>query len=282
MSRYAALLASTVLLIGRDLRASPIEIPVNTSASSVTVQLCVIGSCDTDVSPAAGFVELKLDSLSAPEQVQVYDFVISLTEIINLFISYGIFGNISATGQNVSLEYAAPGTPLPPAPLGAGGAFAYIDVPAISNGVVNYTATGLPCSALMGSGLPCTDTIVLADQGVQNGSFSGAVTVLPGRVVQMTLNPSVSGPIDPANPSLGTLTITGNIVGQAVVPLPGDANLDGTVNGRDVQAFTNVLLAPGAFGWQARFAADMDDDDDFDADDAALFVDCLVNGACPN
>ncbi len=282
MTRFCNAAAIMALLAARAAPAAPIEISVNPAASSVSVEFCTSGACDSDVSPTAGFIELKLDALDAPTEVAVHDFSLSLTQTIDLFINFGITGSITATGQNVRLDDGAPGIPLPAAVLDAGGAFGYVGVPAISTGIVNYTAAGLPCLLLSGAGLPCTDTIVLADQGVQSGNFDGVVAVLPGRVVQLTMMPDVSGPINPDNPSLGTLTIAGTLVGEATVPLPGDANLDDEVNGADVQAFVDILLEPAAYGWRERYAADMDDDDQFTAEDAALMVDCLVSGACPD
>lgn len=260
-------------------KGTPIAVPVNQSQSSITVTLCVAGPCDTDTSPVAGESWIKLDSYSSPTTLTVYDFNYSLTQNLNFYLSWGIFGHLTATGSNLVLDYATPFVPQAPAAV-TGNAFAVVGVPSNMTGTVAYSATGLACTALQGAGYPCADTINLADQGTQTGDMSGTITISPTRVVTLVSQPNVSGPLDPTNPSLGTLSAAGTITGQVTVPLRGDANLDGTLDGRDIQAFLQILLNPSACTWQQQFTVDMNDDDVFDTADVTLFVDCLLNGGC--
>jgi hypothetical protein len=246
------------------------------------VELCIQGSCDSDPSSVSGFVSAKTLPVPSPADITLHDFLFVLNDQIDLFISFGFLGNFTGTGQNITLYYATPGTPQPPAPI-AGNAFSIPDVPTNQTGTFSYNATGIVCSLLQGQTppIPCNSVINLADQGTANGTLSGTTAVV-NRTVTITSHPNVSVPLDPDNPGTGTLTVTGTIVATATVPLRGDVSLNGSVNGGDVQEFVGVMLNPGAFGWQKRFAADMNDDDAFDAADVAAFVDCLLGGNCPS
>lgn len=267
-----------IMLAGSGkLGAAPIEIPVFTTQSTVDVQFCLGASCDSDSSPVSGFAAIKLDDVLAPTLIELHDFDLNLTETINLALT-----GLTATGTGVGLSYATPGSPLAPEMLGPGGEFAYTQVPSSQSGIVSYSATGFTCLLLIGAGFPCADTFDLSQQGTQSGAFDGVVTALPGRVVRLILEPFVSGPINPDAPALGTLTISGTIIGETTVPLRGDADLNGVIDGSDIQAFVDVLLDPDGYAWPWRFAVDMNDDDAFDLADAALFIDCLIDGDCGN
>ncbi|QDV90431.1 hypothetical protein RAS2_15100 [Phycisphaerae bacterium RAS2] len=262
--------------------ATPVQFTVNPGLSNVNVQLCIQGSCDSDPSSVSGFMSAKTLPVPAPAEVTLYDYQFTLNDQIDLFISFSIFGNFTGTGQNINLLYATPGVPQPPATV-LGNAFSIPGVPTNQTGTFTYNATGIVCTLLQGQvpPIPCNGAVNLADQGTQSGDLSGTLAVV-GRTVTLTSNPNVSVPLDPANPSLGSLTVTGTIVASATIPLRGDVNLSGGVNGLDVQEFTRVMLNPGGFTWQKRFATDMNDDDAFDATDVAMFVDCLVNANCPD
>lgn len=256
---------------------TPIEIDVNPAQSVINVQFCLGANCDSDTSQVVGASAIRLNSVTTPTLVELDDFMFTLSETINIAIT-----GLTATGNGISMEYATPGFPQPPVPVSGGGLFSYMDVPANQEGIINYTATGSTCFLLTVSGFPCVGSIDLSQQGTQNGDFNGTLTPMPGRVVKLSLQTTIVTPVNPTVPSLGTLTISGTIVGQTTVPLRADADLNGTIDGRDVDAFTDVLLNPGAASWQAQYASDMNDDDDFDMDDVAMFADCLVNGNCPN
>jgi len=66
-------------------------------------------------------------------------------------------------------------------------------------------------------------------------------------------------------------------IGDGLDPMPqfnndGDVNLDGTIDGLDIQAFVTVALDPNAAPIAAFHAADIDNDDDADVNDAAELV----------
>jgi hypothetical protein len=260
-------------------KAAPIEATVNTAQSSVTVQLCMLGKCSSDSSPVAGSASVKVNPIIGPASLAICDFDFSLTQSIDLYLSWGFLGNITATGQNISMHFP-PGQPCLPPTTVSGGSFTYSNVPSDNQGIVSYTATGTPCALLQASGKPCTDTINLADQGTSTGNMNGTVTVSPSRALRLTLYPNYTGPIDPNNPSLGTMTITGTVVCTATIPLRADADLNNVINGLDSQKFIDVMLVPAAFTWRDRFAVDMNDDDIYDLADVQLFVACLLSGGC--
>ena len=230
--------------------ATPFDVPLNPSQSTLNVQLCVAGSCDTDSSPVSGTVTIDLDSIDNPAQIWLYDFELHLDNDLNWYISWGILGHLTADATGVTVQYATPGTPTGPATVTAG-SFDFIGVPANSAGVLSYTATGVPCYALQGVGLPCTDSQNLADQGTQIADQFAGVVTSQSRVVTLASQIDVTSPLDPNNPSLGTIHVYGNAHGQVYVPVPivrGDLNCDGTVGFGDINPFVLFLSNPSA--WQ--------------------------------
>jgi len=272
--------ALVVTMIAASSRATPFRVPVNAAQSSVTVELCIDGQifgvqCDTDTSPVVGGSQWKVDSLSNPTMLTVYAFNLALTEQIDLDVNFSIFGGIDVIGQNIAMAYQTPFVPQPPVAINATN-FDYPGIPTAMSGTINYDATGLVCTALSDGGLPCSDMVDLSQQGSGFIDITGTISINPTtRVVTMLMNPDVLLPISPTDPDAGSLHITGTIVGSVTLPLHGDANLDGVVDGRDIQLFVATLVNPDQ-GWQRRYAVDMNDDDSFDIADVALFVDLLL------
>ncbi len=272
-------------------RATPIPITINSSQTSVNVQLCLTVSgvtrCSNDASRVAGTSWVKLQPVLAPTQLTMYDFQFSLLDQIDLVLNYGVvIGRLEIHSrpppENIVLTYPTPFEPLPPTALDGSGAYTYTDVPAQPTGIINYNTTNFVCLFMQAQGLPCMDSIDISQNGVQSATLGGTLTVDGNRVVTAIMMPNVSAPLDPKNPTLGALTITGTIRGTATLPLRGDADLNGIVDAGDIQAFVDILVSPDTATWQQRFAVDMNDDDVFDAADATSLAGCLVNGACPD
>jgi hypothetical protein len=261
------LIAALVILSARGLGASPVTLTANPAQSQVTAGLCLTitsTQCDSDVSPVGGQIVASLDCLTAPTAVTISDFNLAVLESIELNLNYGPFvGQFNAVATGVQINYATPGTPLPPAPL-TNNAFAYQGVPANAAGQLNYNATILVCVALAGAGQPCNAALDLSTFILNPVALTGTVTV-NGRDVLMTVNVNLSAPIDPANPGLGTLTITGSVQAAGTVPLPSietfvgvllqtiedadlacesDLNGDGAANGLDIPEYVQALLSP--------------------------------------
>lgn len=258
-------LALALGLAGHSL-AAPAVLLVNPTQSSITATLCltVCGTlCSSDTSPVSGSMTVGLDCLTQPANLIVHDFHFLLNNTINLNLNFGLVcGRFDASGSAVAMHYGTPGTPTPPSPL-SGGAFSILDVPSTTSGTLAYTSTNLVCVGLQAAGRPCADTINLATLGAGSVDLNGSMAVV-GRTVTATLNINSSGPIDPNNPGLGTLSIVGTVVASGEVPIPDEAtfvaallglntdldavcesdiNEDGLLDGRDVQAYLDLLLA---------------------------------------
>ena len=111
----------------------------------------------------------------------------------------------------------------------------------------------------------CDDAIDMSTLTLDPLDMEGTVTVA-GRDITVTLDIDTSAPLDPDNPGLGTLTVTGTVIAEGAVPLPdvptfvdvltgaitdadlvceSDVNGDGYADGRDVQPYVQALTAGG-------------------------------------
>jgi hypothetical protein len=257
--------------------ALPFAVPVNQSQSSLTFDLCVVGKCDTKSSPVTGLAIIELDSVDIPTQITLYDFYFHLTNNMNWTLSWSILGSLTASATNVTVLDALPGTALGPVPITAT-QYDFTGVPSDATGTLTYHATYLPCTALLAAGHLCDDTIDLADQGTQAGDMTGTLTTA-SRTVYLVANVDRTTPLDPNNPSLGTMHVYGTVRGQAYVPRPvGDVDGDGDVDNLDFTYFAQALAGPGATtpppGSSAyHFAgSDLDADGDVDLADFAQFA----------
>jgi hypothetical protein len=250
MSRLAIALSVGTLLVVPTW-AAPFDVPIDPAQSVLYFQLCISGACSTDSSTVTGTVTIDLDSIDSPAQIWLYDFDLNLADNLHLYLSWGIFGNLTADATGVAVHYAYPGTPLGPAAI-TGGSFAFLSVPTTSEGTIAYHAVGVPCYALQGAGLPCDDTMNLADQGIQLADQFGGNIASQNRIVTLSSQIDMTTPLDPNNPSLGTLHVWGSTLGQVYVPnpvIPGDLNCDGTINFGDINPFVQFLS--DFAGWQA-------------------------------
>jgi hypothetical protein len=229
---------------GTSSAVGPIIAVIDPSQSTVTARLCIIGSCTQDTSPVTGSFTLFIDSSPNPTEISATDFNMNLTENLTLNISFGILGRFNSSGTGISVAYADPGTPIGPVPLTAG-AFEFVDVPAAAEGTLQYSATGIVCSALQGAGYLCTDSIDLAGLGVNNADSVAGSFSITNNIATMSGSVHLLVPIDADNPDLGTIEITGNIVASGPVPggCPADFNGDNQVDFFDyldfAQAFDN-------------------------------------------
>ncbi len=258
---------------------APFDVPIDTGQSTLTFQLCIAGSCDSDSSQVAGTVAIELDSVDDPGLLWLHDFDLQLTEDLQVSISWGPFGSFSASATGVAMTYAQPGLPMGPAIVSAS-SFALTDVPADGEGALTYTASGIPCFALEAASIPCSDTRYLEDEGTQAADeFSGTVTSV-SRVVSLVSNIDVTAPLDEENPDLGTIRVFGTVRGEVFVPLPepGDIDQDGDVDLADHALFAgclsgpNVSTVPAGCSASDFEAADLDDDSDVDLGDHGLFA----------
>ena len=277
--------ALAIALVGTmSARGGSFDVPLDESRSRLTFELCITDRCDEDSSPVAGAIRISLDSIGDPSELTLWDFDMSLTESIDLSISWGFLGRFDATGTDIRLFYAFPGEPIGPAPI-EGGSYVLRNVPTNSEGHMEYLAIGLPCLLLEGSGYPCEGAIELADLGTQIlDEFSGSITVVD-RVVTLTSHVDLTLPLDPENPDLGQMHVFGTVVGSVALPiLSGDVDDDFDVDLDDHAAWVACAAGPGVSeppdgcSAEAFAASDIDDDSDVDLADFTAMQGLIVGG----
>ena len=267
MFRSVNLLIAGVLLPFGAL-AETFDVPIDSAQSGLSLELCIAGSCDADSSAVAGFATIELDSVDGPTQISLYDFDLTATSNLHLYISWSFLGDFTADLNNLALHDGTPGVPVGPYAVAGGGAFTLAGVPADMTGTYTYTASGIPCIALQGAGYLCSDSQDLADMGTQTiDAWNGRVTS-QDRVVTLVSDIDVTTPLDPNNPDLGSLHVFGTVRGSAYVPVPGDVDLDGDVDLSDLAA---LLGAYGACTGDLQYnpAADFDSSGCIDLADLA-------------
>lgn len=257
------------------LLAGPIELVIDETQSSANVSMCLTvtsTACGADVSPLGGTVVLSLDCPAAPAEATLHDFVVQMVDDVVLTLNYGLQGRFAARGSNVQLEYADPGTPLPPTDL-VGDQFSYSGVPILVDGQLVYGTSGFICTAFTFSGYDCDGTIELNEISVQPITIDGMLTV-SGDDISVVIDMSISGPIDPGNPSLGSLQIDATLVADGTIPAaccPGDLTGDDRVEAADVGKLVGCLAGPSEGAAGACQCADLDGDDAVDLADVAEF-----------
>ena len=260
--------------------AGPFEVPIDEQVSQVDAELCVAGNCDSDSSAVDGWVEIELNDPAAPTELTLHDFDLWALSPINLNVTVYLFGipvgSVSVDAFDLQMTYAQPGIPMSPVAI-SGDAFTVLGVPTALAGTIDYEATGTLCS-LFPSGVPCVDTIVLADQGTVVGDMSGTISV-SGGVATLSANPNFMIDLIPEQPGLATLEVTGHATGSAVVPIEGtgDFDGDGDVDIYDFAAFQVCFTGdlPGSPLGGCK-PGDLDGDDDVDVSDYAEWFAILV------
>ncbi|UCG31829.1 MAG: hypothetical protein JSU68_09195 [Phycisphaerales bacterium] len=265
MTRFTVAVAVAFVLTPPG-EAEPIVIPIDTDASEVQVELCMQGVCDSDVSPAAGYVTIELDSVDAPAFMTLHDFDLLLTSDLYLYLSFGWFSDLTADLTDAELYYATPGLPAGPEPL-VDDVYFFVDVGVLSVGQLTYSATGLACAAFLLAGYSCNDSLNLGDWGEQTAdAFTGTLTVADG-VVNFTNDLYIPILLDPDDPAFGTITITGTVQGSVYAPEPlhGDIDEDGDVDLGDFATFAVcygalVSSPPPSCSTEEADRSDFDDD----------------------
>ncbi|MGP1345731.1 MAG: hypothetical protein ACTS3F_03575 [Phycisphaerales bacterium] len=245
--------------------AQPVVVPIDESASFIEVTLSVSGFTDSDSSPVTGSVTVDPADPDFPGNLAFYAYDIALTENLTLVLSAGFLGQLTVNINSLVVDDAFNGD-VYFAPIIAN-QFTLVGAPSTLGGTLAYSSTGLFCAAISGAGLPCADTADLADQGVVLLDLSGNVEIVDN-IITLSADIDATAPLDPANPSLGTISFTGLIVGSAEIPVEpgcvGDLDDSGGVDSDDLA----ILL--GAFG--AGAGGDVDGDGDTDSDDLGLLL----------
>ena len=240
-----SLSALTVLtsIAGSTFAAMPAHLTIDQSRSTVTVRLTILTSSATDSSPVTGFYDLQLNSRTAPTQLGLTDFRAALTENLILNVNLGLLGRFNSNANNLVLFYANPPTLFGPTPVTAG-AFTLTDMPVLSTGTLAYNATGFVCTQMQASNLLCVDNINLADQPASAQTMGASLAVVSG-VATITASINSTQPLDPANPALGSINITGTLVASGPIQCPADFNADNAVDFFDYLDFVQAFATSG-------------------------------------
>ncbi len=260
--------AVTAVWLANVAVAEVVDVPIDPDQSSVDVTVCVLTGCDADASPVGGTLRLDLDSISAPSSATLVDFSLDATEPIDIFISLGLGSTLTATATDVALFYATPGTPNGPVPI-IGDDATFLNVPVQMAGSLDYTAAGLVCTLLQGSGYPCSDVVDLGAGGPTNADQMVITITSQDRVVTILSVVQVVVPLDPDNPGLGDVTVLATLRGSVFVPCPGDLNNDSAV---DLDDLSQLLVHFGQSGALTYADGDIDGDDDVDLDDLSILL----------
>ena len=254
--------------------AGPVTLTVDQTSSTAEVELCltlISTACDTDTTPVAGTVTVAFDCPPAPDEIILHDFAFELVDDVTLELNFGT-GMFNSVGRDVLVSYADPGLPLPPQAL-SNGDFSLTGVPADATGSLDYDTTGYVCTLFNLGGYPRADTIDLSTITLQPLEMTGTVNV-SGDSVSLSVDITVSGPIDPDNPSLGTIYIDGTVLAHGTNPppcCPGDLTGDDHVGLDDHGRVAACLFGPGTTATGVCRCADIDTDGDVDLEDFAKF-----------
>lgn len=246
LTKHATIAAAACSLAGTHASAQQIEIPFDQSASDVQVTLTVQGVSDTDTSPVTGSILIDIDNPDDPAEFVVLDLRIDATEPIDHNLDFGILGSFTQTTNNLSVTDASPGVPSLPATV-SGGIYTLPSLEVLLSGNGNFNATGTICTLLENEGLPCSGTADLSDgQPVTAENITGMLSNENGLLLFTALI-DVSVPLDPMDPSLGSVDVSGFATGTAPIPeqpCPGDCDDSGDVT------FSDLVAMLGQFGTQ--------------------------------
>ncbi len=226
---------------------------VDSTQSSVTVEVEALGLTDSDTSPIEGFIEATLTPPAGTyTEIHITAAVLDLTEQVDLLLDAAFLGGVEITGTDmgVRLGYGF-GAAGPPAPVDPAGEFNQVGNLLQPVGTMSYAGYGVVGSQI-GSGTEDLSTYdpSLADL-MGNVSDDGANVMLDGSVF-------ISDSFD-FNGVATTVTISGTLVATApLAPIgcPGDSNCDGAVNWRDIDYFV-AAQNDNLSAWAALFAPDV-------------------------
>jgi len=276
LNRCACVAVSALLMTASATLAQQVVIPMDEALSSVEVTLNLAGATDVDTSPLAGSILIDVEDFDTPVQFTVLDLSLAATETIDHNISFSIFGSFTQSSDNVTVNYATPGTPSAPAVL-AGENFTISSLDAVLGGTGDYVATGLVCTLLQDQMLPCSGVVELAGSApITAQNLSGELSIANG-MITITLMIELDIPADPADPGAGGLIVVGVASGSAPLPVSacaGDCDDSGTVDFNDL---VSMLFQFGGDGGGIGCDADESGSVDFNDLVATLFL----FGPCP-
>jgi hypothetical protein len=253
--------AAMITLASAPALGAAVVVPLDDFQSNLTLTLCIQGACTSDTATASGSFTLGIANVTNISTATVNDFNIAMSRPAVLNLDFGFLGRFFSTVSDFVVFDANPNVPQAPSSI-AGQQFSYTPVTTLQSGIVNYDATGVVCANLTNLLLPCVGTIDLSTRPPTpnngGGPCPGAPLILTvtsvGRTVHLSGQICSQGFLDPLNPSVGSLTITGTVSGSVTVPLPpcpADLNGDRAVNVQDLTIFLGRFgqsVTPGSTG----------------------------------
>lgn len=172
----------------------------------------------------------------------------------------------------------------------------------VASGNINLTLPAPTVVSITPDTAEAESVVAITNLAGTNFQVSGTTTVKLSRIgfpdivatgvsvlnsTQITCNFNLAGAevglydVVVTNPDLQTATLAGGF-DVTVTCLKGDVNLDGLVDGLDVQAFVDILMGGGSTA-VTRCAGDIEParDNQLSDDDTLYFIDCLLNSGCP-
>ena len=182
-----------------------VEVPIVAPPSSLSAELCLAGSCDTETSDVIGMVTIELNSFVAPTQIRIVSFDLNTTETLDFVISAGFLGRFEASTSTLALSDGGGVSPF--GPVDPSGAFTIPSLGAAATGSLSYDASGIYCVGLQSAMLDCNADLDLTTLGGQTApDVTGTVAILNNEVT-LEFAVAVSAPLDDANPDLGGVSI---------------------------------------------------------------------------
>ena len=220
-SRLPACIGTWMLLASvTPALATPFLVTLDPGTSSVTAEVCInVGSysaCDSDGSPVSGTLYMDIDDKGVPTEILLYDFDWDIDQQLDILIDFGLAGDVTATGSNITISDASAAVDGPAGV--SGGSFDFGAVPAQTGGTVAYNVPALLC-ALMPPETLCQATIDLATFAASDMPLDGSISV--GGSPSVTLTPSLTMDVIPDSPGMVTMEISGTLNGTgAYIEVP--------------------------------------------------------------
>lgn len=214
---------------------------IDDSQSFLEIEIGALGLVDSDSSSIIGHAEVTLTPTAGPfVEIHITELVADLTETLSYDLTNVLLGGVVADAVDAGIILGiGAATVGPPAAVDGLGAFNQVDNAVIVVGDVNYQGTGI-----LGSGIG-SGTIALEDFGATPTDIPGTVTASEGLITLATDLDSEGSFTDPDTGLTVDVTVRGDIVATAVVPLAGDIDGDFDVDAGDAQVFFDGLQGPG-------------------------------------
>jgi hypothetical protein len=245
MERYSLGAHGVAVVLLGTAGAQATQFVVDPSLSSIEATLDASGLTDSDSSPLSGTLELMINSEGdTPTDLTLEDYTVSADEPLDFVLGNILVGELDIDVRDLVVALPDGAGPVGPVPVGPGGGGSLADVPAVVSGDFSYSASGLLCSTLQDQGFPCSDTGPVSDGSTQTIPSVAFTVSEAGDQTRFDASFSLSQPLDPTQPGLGSVDFDVTLVafGDAAPPCPGDTDAN------DVVDLSDLLTVLSNFG----------------------------------